>query len=260
MIDNLDGLLKAIVDNSKFQRSVGDIKSQKCDHTMSGSFDESLFCPKCSAQRQQSVRRFSGDQIFKIIKPSEEITFQNLPIIHIATCLQCQAKTILILYQGPEVLELTVLHDTYGGCVTPNSPQEVKYYIDQAFRAKSVNALSASMAMYRSALEWALYEQGYQNGMLGGKILALEKEINDGKAPKWAMDMPPVLLKAIKDIGNGAIHTNGGDITKQKEIDKTLIELVDVVFAELLDVVYEQPLRRTGNLSKLQNIASKLKL
>lgn len=100
-----------------------------------------------------------------------------------------------------EELELVVLHDTYGGCGTSNSPYEVKYYIDQAFRAKSVNALSAAMSMYRSALEWLLYEQGYQSGMLGAKISSLEKDIDKGQAPKWAISMHPELLKTIKDIG-----------------------------------------------------------
>ena len=64
---------------------------------------------------------------------------------------------------------------------------------------------------------------------------------------------------AIKEIGNGAMHTNNGDINKQKDIDNDLIEIVDVVFAELLDKIYEQPSRSTNNLNKLKQVVSNIK-
>jgi hypothetical protein len=116
------------------------------------------------------------------------------------------------------------------------------------------------MAMYRSALEWVLYEQGYKVRMLGQQITALEKTVADGTAPQWAREIAPNFLEAIKDIGNGAMHTNEGDITKQSELDKELIETIDIVFSELLDKIYEQPTRSAANLAKLQAVASKLKI
>src|SRR5665648_1223088 len=73
--------------------------------------------------------------------------------------------------------------------------------------------------------------------MLNDKINKLEDEINKNTAPKWAININILFLTAIKDIGNGAIHTNGGDITKQENIDKELLEIVNSVITELLDII-----------------------
>lgn len=158
----------------------------------------------------------------------------------------------MVLYEGSERLKLAILKNAYGGSVTENTPKKVKYYLDQAYRSRMLSALSAAMAMYRSALEWILYEQGYKNGMLGAKISKLGEDISNNIAPKWANDMSVELLTAIKNIGNGVMHTNDGHISKQQQIDDSLIELVDVVFAELLDVIYEQPIRRSKKCSKIK--------
>ena len=258
MIDNVDGMVEAIVLNSQMQSCISNGETEVNHQSMASNYEEELFCPVCGASRRQKVEKYNYYQGFEIIEPGHKIEFKQFPIVHIATCLQCGIKTTLVLYEGPEQLELAVLRNAYGGCVTENTPIEIKYYLDQAYRSRMVSALSASMAMYRSALEWILYEQGYENGLLGAKLIKLEEDINNNNAPKWANDMPVELLTAIKNIGNGAMHTNGGDISKQQEIDTDLIELVDVVFAELLDVIYEQPIRRNKNIQKLKSAATKL--
>ena len=259
MIDNIKGIINATIKYSRLKLADSPIGNEYCIQLMNNNYEESLYCPKCSDARQHTVEQFSNQQSFHLYKPSMRIEFTSLPVVWIAKCLQCKTISILVLYKGPKELELAVLHDTYGGCITEHTPTEVKYYIDQAYRAKSVNALTAAMSMYRSSLEWILYNQGFRDGMLGKKISDLEKAINQEKAPNWAMNMPTELLKAIKDIGNGAVHTNDGDIFKQQEIDKELIELVEVVFCELLDIIYEQPLKRKTNLLKLQSVAKKMK-
>ncbi len=258
MIDNVDGMVESIVLNSQMQSCVSDGETEVNHQIMAHYFEDELFCPVCGASRRQKVEKFSSYQIFDIIEPEHKIEFKQFPIVHIATCLQCSTKTTMVLYEGPERLELAILRNAYGGCVTENTPKEVKYYLDQAYRARMLSALSAAMAMYRSALEWILYEQGYKNGMLGAKISKLEDDISNNIAPRWANDMPVELLTAIKNIGNGAMHTNGGDISKQQQIDGSLIELVDIVFTELLDVIYEQPIRRSKNLKKLESVANNL--
>lgn len=278
MVDNLSGFLDSISNNGRHIVSAGapeysaSATSENVNMTQVMSFHDftdELFCPKCGAARRcklehlqffdphHSSNYFSSFR--KLLKKDapDEFEFDSLPVIYESTCLQCTSKTLLIVYQGPTSLELAVLHDTYGGCVTANTPEEVKYYIDQAYRARSVGALSAAMSMYRSALEWVLFQQGFTKGMLGQKISDLENAIKDDKAPKWAKEINPAFLKAIKNIGNGAMHTNGGDIKQQSEIDKDLIEVVDVVFSELLDKIYEQPVRSGNNLSKLQSVFGK---
>ena len=270
MVDNLSGFLDALSNNrglvigaSEYSSSTILENSSKSYSLPFRDFTDDLFCPKCGAVRRCELKHlsFSNSRTYfeKLVSKGvpDKIKFYNLPVIYESTCLQCTSKTLLIVYQGPKSLELAVLHDTYGGCVTANTPEEVKYYIDQAYRARSVGALSAAMSMYRSALEWVLFQQGFKKGMLGQKISDLENAIKDDNAPKWAKEIDSGFLKAIKDIGNGAIHTNGGDIKKQSEIDKGLIEVVDIVFSELLDKIYEQPVRSSINLSKLQSVFNK---
>ena len=280
MVDNLSGFLNAISNNGQKQRIPAFGASQKNGTPQKSNtpvsirfpnFNDDLFCPKCGAVRRCQLEHltftnYSSSYInpelsecFRLIDEDvpDSVKFDSLPAIYESTCLQCTSKTLLIVYQGPTSLELAVLHDTYGGYVTANTPEEVKYYIDQAYRARSVGALSAAMSMYRSALEWVLFQQGFTKGMLGQKISDLENAIKDDNVPKWAKEIDSAFLKAIKDIGNGAIHTNGGDIKQQSEIDKDLIEVVDVVFSELLDKIYEQPVRSSNNLSKLQSVFNK---
>lgn len=257
MVDTLEQFIEAVKNCQNMQvvsyNTAGDIEVR-----FDNQIDEK-FCPYCGAVRKCSIHNCTWGKNIKICENREVEFPSELPYVFKTKCLQCEHEAVLVIYQGAEQMEMAVLHDTYGGCVTTHTPNEVKYYIDQAFRARSVGAMSAAMTMYRSALEWIMYDQGYTNGMLGKKISELQNDITAGKAPKWAQEINTDFLEAIKEIGNGAIHTNGGDISKQKEIDKELIEIVDIVFAELLDKIYEQPMRSAGNLSKLQQVVSKIK-
>jgi hypothetical protein len=113
--------------------------------------------------------------------------------------------------------------------------------------------------MYRSALEHILHEQGYPKGMLNEKLTALQAAIDKGTAKKWAMDIEPAFLRVIKDLGNGAMHTNGGDHTKQTALDSELLRKVHETVRELLDMIYEEPLRRAARLAALTSAAAKVK-
>ncbi len=257
MIDNIDGFINSLINNSKCEGEYTNADNiTKKSYTMMNYTDD-LFCPYCGAERKHVVERHSSYISFDVIEPGRITEFSNLPLVYNASCLQCGRGGVLVIYQGPERLELAVLRNTYGGCVTPNTPIEVKYYLDQAYRARMVSALSAAMTMYRSALEWILYDQGYTEGMLGKKINNLESDINNNMAPEWASQLSVEIIRALKNIGNGATHTNKGDIEKQKEIDKNLMELIDIIFSELLDIIYEQPARRLENLNKLKSVSDK---
>src|SRR5665648_1118764 len=183
MIDNLIGFKEALINLTN--TSCGGTGSNPARNGYSSipqtisrvveAFNNELFCPKCGAPRNYSVAPITSNH-YSLDIASKQITFNELPHLYKATCFQCKSTALLLIYQGPVEVELAVLHDTYSGCITSNAPFEVKYYIDQAFRARSVGAVSAAMAMYRSALEWILYKQGYTKRMLNDKINKLEDD------------------------------------------------------------------------------------
>lgn len=253
MIDTLKQFLETMSEGNNLHVFSG------AQYSLPNGFIDEQFCPYCGSVRKCEVRNITHSNFYRYNASAQAYISNSLPYVYQTRCLQCDHKSVLVIYEAAEQVEMAVLHDTYGGCITPNTPDEVKYYVDQASRSRSVGAYSAAMTMYRSALEWVMHDQGYTNGMLGKKIGDLQDDIAKGKAPKWAMEIGIDFLEAIKEIGNGATHTNGGDISKQKEIDKDLMEVVDIVFAELLDKIYEQPSRSNQNLSRLQQVVAQIK-
>lgn len=174
-------------------------------------------------------------------------------------CVQCDTEYSVARHVGQNGPELVILSSTFGGLATPRTPPSVAYYLDQAHKSHSVGANSAAMAMFRAALEQLLYEQGFTAGMLNQKIQALEAGIKNGTAPAWARDLDVDYLKVLKDLGNGAIHTNGGDVTKQAHLDGDLIAVIKATFAGLLQFVYEIPQKKAASLAALKAKAALLK-
>lgn len=113
--------------------------------------------------------------------------------------------------------------------------------------------------MYRAALEQLLFEQGFKARMLGPKVAALIDAAKNNTAPKWAVDLDPEVLKHVKDLGDGAIHPNDGDIGLQEVIDGSVIEAVEALFESLLDVVYERPAVDAARNAKLRSAAGAIK-
>ena len=182
----------------------------------------------------------------------EEAIQNNIPIIFYLECLQCKSKAYLIIYENAEEQKSIILYEKAGGCTSKNAPDGVKYYLNEAYQSRIIGAQSASMSMYRAALDFLLYEQGFTQGMLGKKISDLESAISNNRAPKWASEIDMEFFKVIKEIGNSSIHPNDGDICKQKEIDEKLLNVVDIVFLELLDKIYEQPIKTKKHLDILK--------
>jgi hypothetical protein len=167
-------------------------------------------------------------------------------------CVQCEQQYTVLVYAGSAGPGLAVIPESQGGLSTPNTPAGVAYYLDQAYRAESVGANSAALAMYRGALEHLLFQQGYKSGMCGAKIKQLEADIQSSTAPKWAIDLETDFLTVMKQLGDGAIHPNDGDITKQSHLDQSLLVHVKETFRALLFVVYEVPLQRKNRLDSLK--------
>lgn len=168
------------------------------------------------------------------------------------SCYQCNGKMNLIIYNGSNGQDMIILSKFSNGMATQNTPKEVAYYLDQAYKSKSIGANSAAVVMYRSALEHLLYEQGYTNGMLAQKIGSLENDIKNGSDKLWIRNMDTNVLKVIKDLGNTAAHTNKGDISVQQRLDNSLINDLEVIFKILLEDVYEAELKRNELLSRLK--------
>lgn len=94
--------------------------------------------------------------------------------------------------------------------------------------------------------------------MCGPKIAALETDIKSGKAPKWAMEADPEVMRAISQLGNGVLHTNGGDITLQENATPELLDVIALAVEELLDLVYERPAQVQARKAALQAAAAKM--
>jgi hypothetical protein len=174
-------------------------------------------------------------------------------------CVQCSAKFTALIYEGPSGPELAVFPDTHGGLSTPNTAEGVKYYLDQAHRSQSVGAFSAAIAMYRAALDYLLFDQGFEKGTCGTKFNDLEAKKGEGSAPKWADEINPDLLKILKELGDGAIHPNDGNVENQKILDNGLIAKAMAAFRMLLELVYERPEKDRMLLGGLRGAAKTLK-
>lgn len=229
-----------------------------------------LHCPQCGELRVMSVSTVHLGTTYpaeaaanpsegKIQKVRESCEPGNLtPSVFNYECLQCGTTFTALIYRGPEGPALAIFPSCYGGLRTRHTPESVAYYLDQAYRSQSVGANSAAVAMYRAALDHLLFEQGFTKGMCGKKIEALEAEIAkepEGTAPKWAQNLDTRVLKVLKDLGNGSIHANDGEVTQQSALDSGVLAGIQTCFRFLLLVVYEAPKKKEALLTEL-NAAS----
>jgi hypothetical protein len=202
-----------------------------------------LHCPKCGDLRRM-------DMWLRYRHPNNYS--KAPPILATLHCVQCDTVFTAVLYQGPSGPALAVLPSTDGGLTTPHTPPGVGYYLDQAQRAQAVGANSAAIAMFRGALERLLFEQGFKAGMCGKKIADLEAAIKAKTAPNWANELDTEFLTVMKQLGDGSIHPNDGDIKNQAVFDNTLIAKVRHTFQMLLFLIYEVPLQKQLKLDALK--------
>jgi hypothetical protein len=209
---------------------------------------DGLYCPKCVGRRRVDFTWIPH------VRP-----FGEMPLLASMKCRQCHTEAHGLYYEGPSRKDLIIAQREAGGCSTPNTPEPVKFYLDQAARSEATSARSAAVAMYRAALEQLLHQQGFTTGMLNAKLVELDKQKVARTAPKWAMELDTEFLDVLKHLGNGAIHANGGDVKKQAAFDDELIIAVRVTFAALLDAVYEDPARRAARLAAMKSVAATVK-
>jgi hypothetical protein len=228
----------------------------------------SLYCPHCGDKRRVRYSYVSGASYDNGALQNAPTYVEVIDLINQAvkhnpwllkyTCVQCQTMFTVLVYQGyDDKPHIIILPKAPGGVSTPHAPRGVSFYLDQAYKAQSIGANSAAVAMYRGALEHLLFEQGYQTGMLGAKLKSLENDIRAGTAKQWALDLDTEYLTIIQSLGNGAIHPNDGDVTRQSVLDNELLSLLGETFQMLLWLIYEVPHAKAANLTKLK---TKLKI
>ena len=246
----LDGLTAAVKGAPTARRELGEW--------------DGTYCPKCGDTRRMSlfalewaerweegtIPQFPAGQI---IAPASK---DPSPSLFVAVCVQCKSKLTLVVYPGPRGTQLVALPETYGGLSTPNTPDGVSYYLDQAERSKSVGALSAAIVMYRSALEHLLHDQGFTEGMVGQRLKALEESSDP---PAWRAQLHPDYMAVINKLANGAAHANDGDVSQQAIFEEQLLREVRELFSELLDLVYEREHQKASRIARLQEAAASIR-
>jgi hypothetical protein len=200
-----------------------------------------LHCPTCGDSRRMHLwARLKGGN------------WAEPPVLATLTCVQCDTLFTAVLYKSPEGKGLAILPSTYGGLTTPHTPTSVAYYLDQAQRSQSVGANSAAVAMFRAALDHLLFDQGFKKGMCGQKLAELEAGVKSNTAPKWAHDLDAEFLTVMKQLGDGAIHPNDGNVTTQLKLDSELLGRLTHTFQMLLFLIYELPHQKQMRLDALK--------
>lgn len=245
-ISTAEGLLEAVASSFAF----GGALIANFPDTPEVHLRQRYFCGKCRASRPHFImlraypKAYGGHPI-TAMKDSK-----GTPAVFGYQCVDCNSWTFAALLNKQR---LALWSPVGSGTRTPKTPDAVTHYLTEAYLAKSNGARSAAAAMYRAALEQLLHQQGYNQDTLHQKIQALVKQTEAGGGPSWAREAP--FLKAIKAIGNGAIHPNDGDITRQQKLDGDLLNGIDRFMESLLDQVYEAPARKAADLALMQEAA-----
>jgi len=278
MIDNLEGFKNKVVNIRVTTIYDPPDGNEPLQVTVSKfPMKEEMHCSRCGDIRKNEVFPLSlndnfNDKYFEQLQISRrqkkqyhQGNFINtvysmlFPSFWKCQCLQCDSISYIVLYKGPRrIYELIVLASSDGGLSTPNTPNNVSFYLDQANKSHIMGANSAAMAMYRSAIEHILVEQGYGRRMLGNKIQDLISDIKDSKGPPWAFEIDPNFLQYIKRLGDSAIHANDGEVEQQIHLDNELIKSVKQVISFLLFTIYESNHKKKYLLDSLKSTMQKI--
>lgn len=202
-------------------------------------------------KRQASV---SGGPVQ--LKPA--IDKHPLPLRLRLECLRCgKARPVLVAYRGPDGPEVIILHE-HRGAGSPETPNDVAYYLDQARRASGAGAHSAAASMYRAAVEMMLFGFGYKQRMLGPKLDALRKDRIAGTAKPSAILFDDEFADLARQLGNGAIHANKGAAKRQRALDADVVAAVESVINGVLRRVYDEPAADKLNRKKIREAAKRL--
>lgn len=171
-------------------------------------------------------------------------------------CAVCKQESILIFFSEKEEYKVVSIFPEGNFADKKNIPPEVGYYITQAERSRSVGANSAALVMYRSAVEHILWQNGYDSSsgkLLGERIGKLKRDMENDLIPRWAKRIEIDYLDIIAKLGNAAVHTNGGDISKQEALDISLVIEVQCAISHIIEEVYEYPAKNAKRKDRLSS-------
>lgn len=83
------------------------------------------FCPHCGAIRKCELTSITYNSQYVYTTENIFTFYNDLPYVYGTRCLQCDHKAISVIYEVEKEIKMAVLHDTYSGCITPNTPSEL---------------------------------------------------------------------------------------------------------------------------------------
>lgn len=228
--------------------------------------DFACYCPKCKRMSYGQLNLLQKRWTLQAIKNDVgryldnhklnvfiKETYNGDSLVYVHTCRQCHNETFLIKHTVDGEPTLTFVYSTVLQYDTSCVPEGINYYMGQAFKSKSVGAYSAAMAMYRSALEFLLYESGFDENRLVDKIKSFED-----KPPDWATSLSSQFMGIIRELGNDSVHPNRGNISEQEKFDFDMLEAVEITLNELIERAYILPQKERDRLSVLSKASRKV--
>lgn len=197
---------------------------------------------------------YDGDDNIELFK---EYVLNNLisdldTIFIMARCCHCENYSNVLIYKENSKPSISVIHEKYDISSSNDIPYNITYYINEALKCKNVNAYSASVAMYRTALDNLLYDNGYTQNKLASKISQLEEDKASGKDDSWLYFINEESLDTLRQLGNYSVHPNNGNINIQEAFyDEKFIHSINKMFKIILDCIYIKP-------KELENISNSI--
>lgn len=236
---------------------------------------EDIYCPNCGENRKYQVRLahseirnpardeliiecikdYSGKDDFEEFTKYlyDRLVSSSDGILIIGDCLQCENKVSIMIYNDNGKTNMIKLFRTGCGASTSNTPNNIKYYLNEAYKCRTMGAYTGAVAMYRTALENLLYDKGYTKNNLSQKIRDFENDKKNNQLGRWADCIDGQILDKIRDLGNWAVHPNKGDISRQQHFkDEELILCLDDIFKYMLEDIYERDIKKNEILGKLK--------
>lgn len=281
-LTSLDGLLAVIAKHEAAweKKQPATLESGATGHTVSatppawdagelGEFD-GTFCTKCGDFRRmrltaadtrarglgpRSLRwsrrvidELAVDRDFQVDIDAATLadSIGTPPPVFTAQCLQCRTTMSLVVDAGPPT-EVVVLGAGAQGVATPNAPEIVRFYLDQAYRARSHGAATAAIAMYRSALEAFLDHQQFPGRTLAAQIDGAVKA-----SPPWIEHLDDQLMHALRKLGNAAVHPGECDPPALEAQYRELVPDIEHLFLDVLTEVYEIPAQRAARRARIR--------
>lgn len=244
------------------------------DEELAFEIEGKMFCPNCRQLNRFHVEtvHLSTHQQFAASVPRRKsypgrvdgrwVSLSTKPELLLESqfrfrCVTCRVAAQVVVVKLVDAPNLMIIFPSGGSVATVHTPDAVKYYLEQAYQSYSARAYSATLAMYRTALDAILFNAGYEKGMVGAKIAAMEADIKEGRGPKWARDLAVPYIRVIKNLGNSSLHIANEDLSEERSIGDDLIQQIEITLHAILDDAYEKEAREKDRLVRLEAASKK---